>query len=274
MNKKKFAILMFVFCFAFLAGRGTAIITMEVVTMIADDNKSNASWGLSFQKDGETPVGNETKEELKKNNAYFVGDEGKKVIYLTFDAGYENGNMPAILDALKKHNVRAAFFVVGNFMENNRDLLNRMVSEGHIIGNHSYSHPDMTSLGDDKFTMELKKNEELYKEITGQEMPKVYRPPQGKYNGYSFDMANKMGYKTFFWSLAYVDWYDDKQPSKEEAFDKLLKRIHPGAIVLLHSTSKTNGEILDELLSKWEEMGYTFGVITDIGMEDISKNNS
>lgn len=273
MGKKKIAILMFVFCFAFLAGRGAALITMEVVTIFDNDGKYSASWGLSFQNQGDTPIGNDTKEKLSKSNAYYVGDEDKKVIYLTFDAGYENGNMPAILDALKKHNVCATFFVVGNFMESNRELLNRMVSEGHIIGNHSYSHPDMTTLGDEKFSEELKKNEEVYKEITGQDMPKVYRPPQGKYNDYTLDMAKKMGYKTYFWSLAYVDWYDDKQPSKEEAFSKLLSRIHPGAIVLLHSTSRTNGEILDELLTKWEEMGYSFGRITDIG-ENGEVNNS
>ena len=106
--------------------------------------------------------------------------------------------------------------------------------------------------------------ETLYEEITGQPLTKFYRPPQGKYSQSNLKMARELGYRTFFWSLAYVDWYEDDQPSKEEAFDKLLSRIHPGAIVLLHSTSSTNAQILDELLTRWEEMGYTFGSLENI----------
>ena len=120
---------------------------------------------------------------------------------------------------------------------------------------------------EDAFSKELKDLEDLCQQTTGQPMSKFYRPPQGKYSETNLTMAKKLGYKTFFWSLAYVDWYEDKQPSKEEAFDKLLNRIHPGAIVLLHSTSKTNGEILDELLTKWEEMGYTFRSLEQLVQE-------
>lgn len=134
-----------------------------------------------------------------------------------------------------------------------------MKEEGHIVGNHTYTHPDMSKISTkEAFSDELGKVETLYKDITGEEMTKYYRPPQGKYSEGNLQMAKDMGYKTFFWSLAYVDWYQDKQPTKEEAFDKLLKRIHPGAVVLLHSTSSTNAQILDELLTKWEEMGYSF----------------
>ena len=140
-----------------------------------------------------------------------------------------------------------------------------MVNEGHIVGNHTYHHPDMSKISDKaSFEKELKDLETLYTQVTGQAMKKYYRPPQGKYSENNLKMAQEMGYKTFFWSLAYVDWYQDKQPSKEEAFKKLLGRIHPGAIVLLHSTSDTNGAILDELLTKWEEMGYHFATLDDI----------
>jgi peptidoglycan-N-acetylmuramic acid deacetylase len=140
-----------------------------------------------------------------------------------------------------------------------------MVEEGHIVGNHTYHHPDMSKISDKQsFEKELKDLENLYTQVTGQTMKKYYRPPQGKYSENNLKMAQEMGYKTFFWSLAYVDWYQDKQPSKEEAFKKLLGRIHPGAIVLLHSTSDTNGAILDELLTKWEEMGYHFATLDDI----------
>lgn len=220
---------------------------------------SEGNWGLSFQEEGKPPVANATAEELKKYDAYYANITEEKVIYLTFDAGFENGNTPAILDALKKHNVPATFFVVGTYITSNQDLVKRMIDEGHTVGNHTYHHPDMSQIASkESFDKELKDVEAAYKELTGEEMKKFYRPPQGKYSESNLQMAKELGYKTFFWSLAYVDWYENNQPSKEEAFDKLLGRIHPGAIVLLHSTSKTNADILDELLTKWEEMGYTF----------------
>ena len=193
-----------------------------------------------------------------------MGSNTEKVIYLTFDAGYENGNTQPILDALKKHNVHATFFVVGHYLESAPDLVKQMVADGHFVGNHTYHHLDMSSIASkESFEKEMKDVENQYKEITGQELAHFYRPPQGKYNTKNLEMAKDLGYHTFFWSLAYVDWYQDKQPTKEEAFKKLVGRIHPGAIVLLHSTSKTNGEILDELLTKWEEMGYTFRTLED-----------
>ena len=227
--------------------------------------QANTNWGLSFQEEGKTPVGNASADFLKQYNAYYAGDPAKKTIYLTFDAGYENGYTPAILDTLKKHNVKAAFFVVGNYIETSPDLVKRMVEEGHIVGNHTYHHPDMSKISAmEDFQKEISSLEALYKETTGKEMEKFYRPPQGKYNESNLKQAQELGYKTIFWSLAYVDWYVDKQPSKEEALDKLLPRIHPGAVVLLHSTSKTNAEILDELLSKWEAEGYTFGTLHDL----------
>ncbi len=134
-----------------------------------------------------------------------------------------------------------------------------MVAEGHIVGNHTYHHPDMSKISSkEAFEKEIKDLENLFEQTTGQPMKQYYRPPQGKYSEANLKMANDIGYKTFFWSLAYVDWYQDKQPTKEEAFKKLLGRIHPGAVVLLHSTSSTNAQILDELLTKWEEMGYQF----------------
>lgn len=246
------------FAGAFLAGRFTAK-TVEKVSGRVVLPSSEGSWGLSFQTEGQPPTANATFDELKKYDAFYAEDTTEKVIYLTFDAGYENGNTPAILDALKKHQVPATFFVVGNFLSTSPDLVKRMVSEGHIVGNHTYHHLDMSKISSmDTFSKEINDVETLYEEITGEKMIKYYRPPQGKYSEENLKMAKELGYKTFFWSLAYVDWYQDDQPTKEEAFDKLLSRIHPGAIVLLHSTSSTNGTILDELLTKWEEMGYTF----------------
>lgn len=232
---------------------------------VAASASANTNWGLSFQEEGKTPVGNASAASLKQYDAYYAGDPSQKTIYLTFDAGYENGYTPAILDTLKKHNVKAAFFVVGNYIETSPDLVKRMVAEGHIVGNHTYHHPDMSKISAmEDFKKEITSLEALYKETTGQEMEKFYRPPQGKYSESNLTQAQELGYKTVFWSLAYVDWYVDQQPNKEEAFSKLLPRIHPGAVVLLHSTSKTNAEILDELLCKWEAEGYTFGTLHDL----------
>lgn len=226
---------------------------------------ADGNWGLSFQQDGKPPVANATADELKQYNTWYADLSGEKVIYLTFDAGYENGNTPMILDALKKHQVPAAFFVVGNYLETSPDLVKRMVAEGHIVANHTYHHPDMSKISDpESFAKELSSLETSYTEITGETMRKYYRPPQGKYSKANLQMAKAFGYQTFFWSLAYVDWYQDQQPTKEEAFKKLLGRIHPGAIVLLHSTSSTNAAILDELLTKWEEMGYRFGTLDEL----------
>ncbi|HCC01419.1 MAG TPA: delta-lactam-biosynthetic de-N-acetylase, partial [Ruminococcaceae bacterium] len=179
--------------------------------------------------------------------------------------GYEAGYTPKILDTLKKHHVKATFFVVGNYLQTRPDLVKRMVAEGHTVGNHTWHHYDMSKISEKAaFEKELRSVETKFKEITGKNMTRVYRPPQGKYRESNLKQAKELGYKTFFWSLAYVDWYKDKQPSREEAFQKLLPRTHPGAIVLLHCTSKTNSEILDELLTKWQQMGYSFGSVTDI----------
>ena len=217
------------------------------------------SWGLNFQTQGQTPVGTVSQTVLDAYDAAYVGEETEKVLYLTFDAGYENGFTPQILDVLKQHQAPAAFFLVGNYLETEPELVCRMVQEGHTVGNHTWSHPDMSAISDRQaFEEELGKVERKYLEITGKPMEKFYRPPQGTYSEGNLEMAKELGYKTVFWSLAYADWNNDAQPTVEEAFSKLLPRVHPGAVVLLHATSKTNAAILSELLTKWEEMGYTF----------------
>ena len=226
---------------------------------------SSNNWGLSFQEEGKSPVIDIDKEILQQLDAYYLGDEENNKIYLTFDAGYENGNTEKILDALKEHNVKATFFLVGNYLETCPDLVKRMVEEGHIVGNHTYHHKNMDTLTTkEAFTKELTDLETLYKEITGSTMFKFYRPPQGKFSENQLKWAQEEGYKTCFWSLAYVDWDENKQPSKEEAIEKLTKRIHPGAIILLHSTSSTNGEIMGEIIHKWKEMGYEFGSLSEL----------
>ena len=193
-----------------------------------------------------------------------MGDTSEKILYLTFDAGYENGCTEQILDTLQAHQVPATFFLVGNYLEQNPELVQRMVQDGHTVGNHTYHHYDMSKISDPTtFRQELESLEELFYEVTGTELPHYYRPPQGCYSEENLKMAQALGYKTVFWSLAYVDWYQDKQPTREEAMNKLIPRTHPGAVILLHSTSTTNAEILGDLLSTWENLGYTFGTLDD-----------
>ena len=226
---------------------------------------TTGAWGLHFREDGTSPIASAGVDQLKAYDAAYIGDPEEKVIYLTFDAGYENGCTEQILDTLQKHNVTAAFFLTGHYVEKNADLVRRMVKEGHIVGNHTMHHPDMSKLTDKTaFQKELADLEAVYKEVTGEEMPKYYRPPQGIYSKENLELAKELGYKTVFWSLAYADWNNDAQPTKEQAFGKLIPRIHNGAVVLLHATSKTNAEIMDELLNQWEEMGYRFASIEEL----------
>ena len=224
-----------------------------------------ASWGLSFRQEGAPPVGNADRQQLRQYDAAYLGDPSKKVLYLTFDAGYENGSTEKILDILKEQQVPAAFFLVGNYIEKNADLVRRMEAEGHIVGNHTMHHKDMSKLTDEAaFTRELEDLEKLYQETVGKPMPKYYRPPQGIYSESNLKLAQKLGYKTVFWSLAYVDWNNDSQPTREQAFAKLLPRTHPGAVILLHSTSKTNAGILGELIETWKAEGYRFGTLEEL----------
>ena len=236
-----------------------------VLNMLPGQAFATGSWGLSFQKEGFAPKGPATTDELAEYHAAYLGDTTQKRIYLTFDSGYENGCTGKILDVLKAHHVPAAFFLVGNYVERNPELVKRMISEGHIVGNHTMHHYDMSRIKEQaNFEKELTDLESLYKEVTGQEMEKYYRPPQGIYSRENLQQARDLGYKTVFWSLAYADWDNKAQPSREHAMSKLLPRIHNGAVVLLHSTSKTNGEILDEVLTQWKKMGYSFGYISEI----------
>ena len=236
-----------------------------IIWVFFGETVETGSWGLSFRTEGSPPIGPAGMDQLRQFDTAYLGDPTQKRIYLTFDAGYENGCTEKILDILEKHEVKAAFFLAGNYLEKNADLVRRMAREGHIVGNHTMHHYDMSKIADrNVFTQELEAVEKLYLEITGQEMPKFYRPPQGIYSQENLAMAKELGYKTVFWSLAYVDWNDDAQPTKEQAFGKLIPRIHNGAVVLLHSTSRTNAEILDELLTRWKEMGYTFGTVEEL----------
>lgn len=241
---------------------GAAVLGILGLLLWQPATLETGSWGLNFGDEGEPPTGNASSAQLSQFDAVYMGDPGEKVLYLTFDAGYENGCTAKILDTLQKHQVQATFFLVGDYLERNPDLVRRMAEEGHIVGNHTMNHPDMSKLQNrDAFARELEDMARLYQEITGQSLCKLYRPPQGIYSEENLKMARELGYHTVFWSLAYQDWNNNAQPSREQAFAKLLPRTHNGAIVLLHSTSATNASILDELLTRWESMGYHFATV-------------
>ena len=247
--------------FWLIIGAVAAAIVLAV-GQFATEAVTTGAWGLSFHTSGSPPSGPTDQSALQKYDAVYVGDPEEKVLYLTFDAGYENGHTEAILDTLQKHDVKASFFLVGNYLQKNADLVRRMVAEGHIVGNHTMNHPDMSAITDkETFQKELEGMETLFRDITGKELPKFYRPPQGIYSEENLKLAKELGYNTVFWSLAYKDWDNDKQPDAEYAKAKLLPRTHNGAVILLHSTSKTNAEVLDELLTEWKSKGYRFETI-------------
>lgn len=192
-------------------------------------------------------------------------DEQNKVIYLTFDAGYENGNVEKILDTLCECNVKGAFFVLENLILREPELIKRMQREGHIVANHTATHRDMTTVSTiDEFAAELSRLEEVYKSTVGCEMPKIYRPPEGKLTKKSLEFANELGYKTVMWSFAYADWDNNKQPDPEESVKRILDNTHNGMIILLHPTSATNAAIIGRLIDEWSAMGYRFGTLDEL----------
>ena len=205
---------------------------------------------------------------LKENDAYYIGNDSEKVIYLTFDEGYENGNTGKILDTLKKLNVPAAFFVVKPYIDKEPELIKRMVDEGHIVGNHTVHHPSMAQIHDaEKFKAELTGVEDAYKELIGEDMPKFFRPPMGKYSQESLAMTKQLGYKTIFWSFAYKDWLVNDQPSPEKGITKITNGSHPGCIMLLHAVSDTNTKILEEVIKNLQDSGYQFKSLNDLSCD-------
>ena len=222
------------------------------------------SWGLGYDKPGEIPKGNTTSDYLKKYNACFHGSADERVLYLTFDAGYENGYTEKLLDVLKENEVPAAFFLVGTYLKKNPELVKRMVNEGHIIGNHTMSHKDMSKVSPEAFASELKRFEEDYKYVVGDEMKKFYRPPSGIFNESNLITAHGLNYKTLLWSITYADWDNKNQPTRQHAFSKLMPRLHPGGIILLHSTSAINAEILGDFIAECRKLGYEFKSVDEM----------
>lgn len=228
------------------------------------------SWYFKKNNEHKQPTLDANLAFINNYSCYYVdknhGDACEdKVIYLTFDAGYENGNVERILDILKEKDVKGAFFVLSHLIEANTDLVKRMADEGHMVCNHTMSHKNMASVTDRAvFEQELGGLEQLYAEKVGREMPKYYRPPEGRLTEENLKILEDMGYKTILWSFAYADWDNAKQPAPQQAIEKLINGTHNGEILLLHPTSKTNADILSQLIDVWREMGYRFGTLDEL----------
>ena len=204
--------------------------------------------------------------EVSKYGGVYVdcASENEKKLYLTFDAGYENGNIEKILDVMRDEGVHGAFFILSNLVNKNPDLVKRMADEGHLVCNHTSNHKDMTKLKDDEILANLERLETQYRDATGYEMEKIFRFPEGRYSIRAKKLLSENGYKTVFWSMAYDDWDNSRQMDTELAKQKLLSTTHDGAIILLHPTSSTNAAILGDLIKCWRDMGYTFGSLKDL----------
>ena len=234
------------------------LVTIFLCTTPVYGDTVTGQWGLHFEKNSNQPEIIEDIDYLTSVDTYYRDLSGEKVIYLTFDAGYEAGYTEQMLDTLNKYNAHGTFFLTASYIKNNPSIVLRMVEENHTVANHTVTHPDMSRVSPEQFEKELIGVEEIFFEITETQLPKYFRPPQGAYDKKSLERAKDLGYKTVFWSLAYRDYDENNQPSHSYAYDKLIPNIHEGAIVLLHNMSRTNAEILDGLLEKYLEMGYIF----------------
>ena len=232
-------------------------------------------WYCTRNKDHKQPLAAPELRFVEEYGGYYIdkthGDQNpEKVVYLTFDAGYENGNVEKILNVLKAENVKGAFFILGNLITKNTELVKRMANEGHTVCNHTNRHKDMTTAQSlEEFRAELDALETLYREYTGYEMSKYYRPPEGKFNEASMRYASELGYKTIFWSFAYADWDNGKQMSVDAAKKKIMENMHNGAVILLHPTSATNAAILGDVIRELKAQGYRFGTLDELTGSNI-----
>lgn len=236
----------------------------------AYDNKP-FHWGFKRSVNNQPPSIEQEgyKHILEKHGGIYIGSPDKKILYLTFDNGYENGYTERILDILKEKKVPATFFVTGHYVKDQPVLLQRMVKEGHIIGNHSWSHPDMTRESDEEIKLELERVKEAVAKVTGQKEMIYLRPPRGIFSERTLAISHQLGYINVFWSLAYKDWDVNQQRGGEYAYNQVMKQLHPGAVLLLHSVSKDNAEALGRIIDDARKQGYEFKSLDDLMFERL-----
>ena len=241
-------------------------ITIMFIMFFTTSYVSLNAYGFGFTRNDnhETPDIGKYESILKDTNSYYVGDTNQLELYLTFDAGYDNGELPKILDILSEKNVVASFFITGDFVERFPYLTIRMAHEGHTICNHTFNHANITKLSIDELKVELTKLEEAYFNLTGMNMVKYFRPPEGEFDRTSLLNVKALGYKTVFWSSAYCDWNVNGQKSVEYTKKMYLNNLHNGAILLMHSVSSSNREALPSIIDEARKIGYTFKSVTSL----------
>lgn len=226
-------------------------------------------WGFKRNNDHSCPDVGSYEKEIEGTSSYYVGNPNEKIIYLTFDAGYDNGVLSGILDVLKEKQVHSTFFVTGDFIKRESDLLKRIVSENHIVGNHTWSHKNITEINFQELETELKKVEEAYTKITNRQMIKYFRPPEGEFNHDALLNVQSLGYSTVFWSLAYKDWDTRHQRGSDYAYTNVIDNLHNGAIILMHSVSEDNYQALPKIIDEIRNQGYTIK-----NLDYLIKNNN
>ncbi|RDI42209.1 delta-lactam-biosynthetic de-N-acetylase [Falsibacillus pallidus] len=230
-------------------------------------------WGFQKGKNGEQgQAGAKLDTLLAKYGSFYKDSKDKKVLYMTFDNGYENGYTAQVLDVLKKEKVPATFFVTGHYLKSAPDLVKRMVNEGHIVGNHSWGHPDMTQISDEQIKEQLQKVKDETARITKQKDMAYLRPPRGIFSERTLKIAQDEGYTHVFWSLAFVDWKTDQQKGWKYSYDNIMAQAHPGAVILLHTVSKDNADALDKAIKDLKKQGYEFKSLDDYMMNKHMKN--
>nr|WP_233549488.1 polysaccharide deacetylase family protein [Lysinibacillus yapensis] len=233
-------------------------------------NANEYHWGFTKSKNGQPgDAGEKFESIIEKYGAFFTGDPEHKIIYLTFDNGFEAGHTERILDTLKKENVPATFFLTGHYLTSATDLVKRMIEDGHIIGNHSYSHPDMSKLSEAELVEEWQKFDKKLEEISGIKRTHYVRPPKGIFNERVLEVGNKYGYTHMFWDTAFVDWHKDSNKGWDYAYNELMGQLHPGALILLHTVAKHNADALPKFIEDAKKQGYQFGTLDELVMGEV-----
>lgn len=241
------------------------IVSSILISSVLFSSVYATNWGLSYTNGvNQPPNGEDSAQILAQYNTYFLGDTSKKTVYLTFDAGYENGYTTKILDVLKKQNVPATFFILEHYIDANPEIVKRMSNDGHIVGNHTSNHPNITKISNTKLINEVDNLSIKFQNLTGKRLDPYFRPPEGSYTYNKLQTLQYLGYNTILWSVAYADWDENNQPSYESALNILNKRMHNGAIILLHPTSSTNAGILDTFITNLKNQGYEFAYLSSL----------
>lgn len=225
-------------------------------------------WGFKRATDGIPPsAGAALDQLLEKHGAIYKGKPDDKIVYLTFDNGYEAGYTESILDTLKKQEAPATFFLTGHYLKSATPLVKRMIKDGHGIGNHSFGHPNLANLSDQKLTEEWTKFDDLLRELTGIKRTVYTRPPEGIFSEKVLAKGNELGYRHIFWSIAFIDWHKDKPRGRDYAYNELMKQLHPGAVILMHTVSPDNAEALPSFIQDAKKAGYSFRSLDDLVLE-------